>query len=174
MSPFESPSVSMTQCPSNLSTVMCIALSRCPHISIAIGSPSLMTSLTSRQFTCWSKSLRPLLHLFKGLGWEYHWGKTGHPEGWQGWRVHVQGVWGILHWAWHPEAAHCQESPSAEWCCREEQQDNGRGFVSTLYESGMPTAFWGEALATFIHASNKLFTSALPDSIIGHNSQIHL
>ena len=38
------------------------------------------------------------------------------------------------------------------------------GVVSMLYESGMPTAFWGEALATFIHTSNRLFTSALPDS----------
>jgi hypothetical protein len=37
------------------------------------------------------------------------------------------------------------------------------GVVSMLYESGMPTAFWGEALATFIHTSNKSFTSALPD-----------
>ena len=33
-----------------------------------------------------------------------------------------------------------------------------------LYESGLPTAFWGEALAAFIHTSNRLFTSALPDS----------
>ena len=38
------------------------------------------------------------------------------------------------------------------------------GVVSMLYESGMPTAFWGEALATFIHTSNRLLTSALPDS----------
>ena len=38
------------------------------------------------------------------------------------------------------------------------------GVVSMLYESGMPTAFWGEALAAFIHTSNRLFTSALPDS----------
>ena len=28
--------------------------------------------------------------------------------------------------------------------------------VSMLYESGIPTAFWGEALAAFIHTSNKL------------------
>src|SRR6266568_4582288 len=38
------------------------------------------------------------------------------------------------------------------------------GVVSMLYESGMPTAFWGEALATFIHTSNKLTTSALPEA----------
>src|SRR6201996_5886691 len=37
------------------------------------------------------------------------------------------------------------------------------GVVSMLYESGMPTAFWGEALAAFIHTSNRSFTSALPD-----------
>ena len=36
--------------------------------------------------------------------------------------------------------------------------------VSILYESGMPTAFWGEALAAFIHTSNRFLTSALPDS----------
>ncbi len=29
------------------------------------------------------------------------------------------------------------------------------GIVSMIYESGMPTAFWGEALAAFIHTSNK-------------------
>jgi hypothetical protein len=39
----------------------------------------------------------------------------------------------------------------------------GEGADSMLYESGMPTAFWGEALATFIHTSNRLLTSALPD-----------
>ena len=39
------------------------------------------------------------------------------------------------------------------------------GVVSMLYESGMPSAFWGEALAAFIHtSSNRLFTSALPDT----------
>src|SRR6266702_3363115 len=38
------------------------------------------------------------------------------------------------------------------------------GVVSMLYESCMPTAFWGEALATFIHTSNKLATSALPEA----------
>jgi hypothetical protein len=37
------------------------------------------------------------------------------------------------------------------------------GVVSMLHESGMPTAFWGEALAAFIHTSNRLLTSALPD-----------
>ena len=37
------------------------------------------------------------------------------------------------------------------------------GVVSMLYESGMPTAFWGEALAAFIHTSNRSFTSALPE-----------
>ena len=40
------------QNPSNSSTVMCMALSGCPHIrGIATVSPSLMTSLTSKQFT---------------------------------------------------------------------------------------------------------------------------
>ena len=29
------------------------------------------------------------------------------------------------------------------------------GVVSMLYESGMPTAFWEEALATFIHTSTE-------------------
>src|SRR6266702_3595397 len=38
------------------------------------------------------------------------------------------------------------------------------GVVSMLYESGMPTAFWGEALAAFIHTNNKLATSALPEA----------
>jgi hypothetical protein len=37
------------------------------------------------------------------------------------------------------------------------------GVASMLHESGMPTAFWGEALAAFIHTSNRLLTSALPD-----------
>jgi hypothetical protein len=37
------------------------------------------------------------------------------------------------------------------------------GVVSMLYESGMPTAFWGVALAAFIHTSNRFSTSALPD-----------
>ena len=32
-----------------------------------------------------------------------------------------------------------------------------------LYEFGMPTAFWGKALAAFIHTSNRSFTSALPE-----------
>ena len=72
-------------------------------------------------------------------------------------------IWDILHWSWHPEATHSQESPSAEWGCREEQQDNGEGVVSMLYESGMPTAFWGEALAAFIHTSNRSFTSSMPE-----------
>jgi hypothetical protein len=40
------------------------------------------------------------------------------------------------------------------------------GVVSMLY-SGMPTAFWGEALTPLIHTSNRLlFTSALPDMTI--------
>ena len=34
-----------------------------------------------------------------------------------------------------------------------------QGVVSMLYESGMPTAFWGEALATFIYTSNRHLTS---------------
>src|ERR1700733_3618656 len=38
------------------------------------------------------------------------------------------------------------------------------GIVSMLYESGMSTAFWGEALVAFIHTSNRLPTSALPDA----------
>src|SRR5882757_451652 len=37
------------------------------------------------------------------------------------------------------------------------------GVISMLYASGMPRAFWGEALAAFIHTSNKSLTSALPD-----------
>jgi hypothetical protein len=37
------------------------------------------------------------------------------------------------------------------------------GVISMLYESGMPTAFLGEALAAFIHTSNRFSTSALPD-----------
>ena len=28
----------------------------------------------------------------------------------------------------------------------------------------MPSTFWGEALATFIHTSNRVHTSGLPDS----------
>ena len=30
------------------------------------------------------------------------------------------------------------------------------GVISMLYESGMPTSFWGEAMASFIHVSNTL------------------
>src|SRR6266404_1765315 len=37
------------------------------------------------------------------------------------------------------------------------------GVISMVHESGMPPAFWGEALAAFIHTSNKLATSTLPD-----------
>src|SRR6267378_6693571 len=37
------------------------------------------------------------------------------------------------------------------------------GVISMLYESGMPTAFWGKALAAFIHTRNRSSTSALPD-----------
>ena len=43
-----------------------------------------------------------------------------HMGGW----IHVWGVWGILNWHWHPETAHCQELPSAEWGCRAKQQDD--------------------------------------------------
>jgi len=35
------------------------------------------------------------------------------------------------------------------------------GVISMLYESGMPPSFWGEALASFIHVSNKVSTTTL-------------
>ena len=44
------------------------------------------------------------------------------------------------------------------------------GVVSMLYESEMAMAFWGEALATFIHTSNRLFTSALPEDSTPHEA----
>ena len=34
------------------------------------------------------------------------------------------------------------------------------GIISMLYESGMPP-FWGEALSSFIHVSNRFTTAAL-------------
>ena len=60
----------------------------------------------------------------------------------------------------HTVRNHPQQNGVAERSNRTMEE----GVVSMLYESGMPTAFWGEALATFIHTSNRLFTSALPDS----------
>ena len=38
------------------------------------------------------------------------------------------------------------------------------GVVSMLYESGMPTSFWGEAMASFIHVSNRVRTTSLQGS----------
>jgi hypothetical protein len=38
------------------------------------------------------------------------------------------------------------------------------GLISMLYESRMPPSFWGEALASFIHVSNRIMTSTLSDS----------
>ena len=35
------------------------------------------------------------------------------------------------------------------------------GVISMLYESGMPPSFWGEALSSFIHISNRFSTAAL-------------
>ena len=52
-----------------------------------------------------------------------------------------------------------QQNGVAERCNRTMEE----GVVSMLYESGMPTPFWGEALAAFVHTSNRSFTSALPD-----------
>ena len=37
------------------------------------------------------------------------------------------------------------------------------GVISMLYESRMAPSFWGEALASFIHVSNKVTTVALSD-----------
>ena len=37
------------------------------------------------------------------------------------------------------------------------------GVVSMLFKSGMPTSFWGEALATFIHVSNRASISVSSD-----------
>jgi hypothetical protein len=59
----------------------------------------------------------------------------------------------------HTDRNHPQQNGVAERSNRTMEE----GVVSMLYESGMPTAFWGEALAAFIHTSNKSFTSALPD-----------
>ena len=33
-----------------------------------------------------------------------------------------------------------------------------------LYESGMPSSFWGEALSSFIHIYNRVTSSVLPES----------
>ena len=60
----------------------------------------------------------------------------------------------------HTVRNHLQQNSVAERSNRMMEE----GVVSMLYESGMPTAFWGEALATFIHTSNRFLTSALPDS----------
>ena len=38
------------------------------------------------------------------------------------------------------------------------------GVISMLYESGMPPSFWGEALASFIHVSNRIGSAALSDT----------
>jgi transposase InsO family protein len=38
------------------------------------------------------------------------------------------------------------------------------GVISMLYESGMPSSFWGEAMASFIHVSNRVTTSSLQGS----------
>ena len=35
------------------------------------------------------------------------------------------------------------------------------GIISMLYESGMPHSFWGEALSSFIHVSNRFTTTTL-------------
>jgi transposase InsO family protein len=35
------------------------------------------------------------------------------------------------------------------------------GVISMLYESGVPLSFWGEALSSFIHVSNRFTTAAL-------------
>ena len=35
------------------------------------------------------------------------------------------------------------------------------GVISMLYESGMPPSFWGEALSSFIHVSNRFSTAVL-------------
>jgi hypothetical protein len=38
------------------------------------------------------------------------------------------------------------------------------GVISMLYESGMPPSFWGEAMASFIHVSNRVTTTSLQGS----------
>ena len=35
------------------------------------------------------------------------------------------------------------------------------GIISMLYESGMPPSFWGEALSSFVHVSNRFTTAVL-------------
>jgi hypothetical protein len=37
------------------------------------------------------------------------------------------------------------------------------GVISMLYESGMPPSFWGEALSSFIHVSNRISSAVLSD-----------
>jgi transposase InsO family protein len=44
------------------------------------------------------------------------------------------------------------------------------GIICMLHESGMPPSFWGEALASFIHISNRITTSTLSDSTLTRHS----
>jgi len=45
------------------------------------------------------------------------------------------------------------------------------GVISMLYESGMPPSFWGEALSSFIHVSNR-FTTASLEGVTPHEAFI--
>jgi hypothetical protein len=43
------------------------------------------------------------------------------------------------------------------------------GVISMLYESGVPLSFWGEALSSFIHVSNR-FTTAVLQGVTPHEA----
>ena len=46
------------------------------------------------------------------------------------------------------------------------------GVISMLYESGMAPSFWGEALASFIHVSNKVTTAVSRLQVWGCTSYV--
>src|SRR5260370_28423247 len=50
------------------------------------------------------------------------------------------------------------------------------GIISLLYESGMPPSFWGEAMASFIHVSNRVTPPSLqapPPDVALYGSNPH-
>ena len=150
------------QSPSNSSTAMYMALSRCPHIrGIATGSPSLMTSLTSKHLLKQKSETFAAFKQFKAWAENVTGAKLGT----------LRDDKGGEYMSREFEVFCIENGIQRQHTVRNHPQQNGvaerstigrwmRVFVvSILYESGMPTAFWGEALATFIYTSNRLLTS---------------